>query len=76
MVHGDKYPGWRGNLMVGALAGRHVARVELSGTAYVAEERLLEGLARVRAVAQSPEGYLYVATEGPGMLLKLIPIAP
>jgi aldose sugar dehydrogenase len=76
MVHGDKYPGWKGNLMVGALAGRHVARVELSGTAYVAEERLLEGLARVRAVAQSPEGYLYVATEGPGMLLKLIPIAP
>ena len=38
------------------------------------QEKLLDKMARVRAIEQSPDGYLYVATETPGMLLKLIPV--
>jgi hypothetical protein len=30
-------------------------------------------MARFRSVAQSPDGYIYAITEGPGMLLKLMP---
>ncbi len=70
---GDKYPAWEGNLFSGALALTHVARVEVSNGKYVHEEKLLEGIGRVRQVAQSPDGYIYVLTEGPGMLLKLVP---
>lgn len=70
---GDKYPGWEGNLFSGALALMHVARVEVSNGKYVHEEKLLEHIGRVRQVAQSPDGYIYVATEGPGMLIKLVP---
>lgn len=70
---GDKYPDWENSLFVGALAGMHVARVEVTGGKYTHEEKLLEGIGRVRQVAQSPEGYIYVLTEGPGQLLKLTP---
>ncbi len=74
-VTSDKYPGWKGNLMVTALAQQHVARLELNAQGkVVSEERLLDKIARVRAIEQSPDGYLYVATESPGMLLKLVPV--
>lgn len=73
-VKGDKYKGWKNNFMIGALALQHVARVEVTNGKYVKQEKLLEKMARVRAVEESPDGYLYIATEGPGMLLKLIPI--
>ena len=73
-VKGDKYEGWKNNFLVGALAHQHIARVVVDNGKYVSQEKLLDKMARVRAVAQSPDGYIYVATEGPGMLLKIIPV--
>jgi glucose/arabinose dehydrogenase len=73
-VKGDKYEGWKNNLLVGALSFQHIARVELADGKYVKQERLIDQMARVRAIEESPDGYIYVATEGPGMLLKLIPL--
>lgn len=73
MVTSDKYPAWKGNLLVAALAGQHIARVELDGTEYVTEEKLLDGIGRVRQVSQSPDGYIYAVTEATGLLIKLIP---
>lgn len=70
---GNKFPEWQGNLFSGALALTHVARVELKNGNYAHEEKLLQGIGRVRHIAQSPDGYIYVLTEGPGMLLKLTP---
>lgn len=73
LVTSDKYPKWKGNILIGALALQHISRVQLSGTNYTSEEKLLEKLARFRDVAESPDGYLYALTEGPDMLLKLVP---
>ncbi|HYC84137.1 MAG TPA: PQQ-dependent sugar dehydrogenase [Chryseosolibacter sp.] len=73
ILKGDKFPGWKSNLLIGALAFRHVARVVIEDGKYVKQEKLLDQVARVRAVEESPEGFIYVATEGPGMLLKLSP---
>ena len=73
MVTSDRYPEWKGNLLVGALAHRHIARVQLNGSEYVGEQRLLQDIGRVRSVGQSPDGYIYAITEGPGLLIKLIP---
>ncbi len=70
---GDQFPAWKGNLFAGALALTHIARVELENGRYTHEEKLLERFGRVRQIAQSPDGYIYVLTEGPGMLLKLVP---
>jgi len=75
LVTSDKYPGWNGNLLVGALAKQHVARVDLDAQGkFIKQEMLLQNIGRVRAIEQSPDGYLYVATETPGMLLRLVPI--
>jgi glucose/arabinose dehydrogenase len=69
----DKYPGWNGNLLIGALAFKHIARVQLSGAKYSTEEKLVQDIGRVRHVAQSPDGFIYAVTEGPGLLVKLVP---
>jgi glucose/arabinose dehydrogenase len=69
---GDLFPEWRGNLFVGAMAGRHLVRLVLDGERVVAEEKLLEDLdLRVREVRQGPDGALYVF--GGDSLLRLVP---
>jgi glucose/arabinose dehydrogenase len=66
---------WQGNLLVGALAGRHVARLELAGGKVVRETRLLSDLReRIRDVRQGPDGLIYLLTDHPqGRLLRLTP---
>jgi len=72
-VESDKFPNWKGNLLAGALAHTHVTRIELNDGKYVGEEKLLDKIGRVRAVEQGPDGYIYVATEQPGLLVRLVP---
>ncbi|RDC62288.1 PQQ-dependent sugar dehydrogenase [Adhaeribacter pallidiroseus] len=72
-VTSDRYPEWKGNLLVGALAFRHIARVQLNDAQYVTEEKLVQDIGRVRCVAESPDGYIYAITEGPGLLIRLTP---
>jgi aldose sugar dehydrogenase len=73
IVTSDKYPGWKGNLIVGALALRHIARVQLNGKEYAGEQKLFQDMARFRHVEQGPDGYLYAITEGPGLLIRIVP---
>jgi len=71
---GKAFPNWKGNLFSGALAKRHLNRVEinLDGKA-VNEERLLEKLwERIRAIVESPEGWIYLSTDT-GKILRLKP---
>ena len=71
---GKAFPNWKGNLFSGALAKRHLNRVEinLDGKA-VDEERLLEKLwERIRAIVESPEGWIYLSTDT-GKMLRLKP---
>ncbi len=71
---GKAFPNWKGNLFSGALAKTHLNRVEidLHGKA-VAEERLLEKLGeRIRAIVESPEGWIYLSTDT-GKILRLKP---
>ncbi|MFN3999580.1 PQQ-dependent sugar dehydrogenase [Algoriphagus sp.] len=74
LVTSDKYPTWKGNILVAALAKQHIARVEMDGTTYVGEEKLLQDIGRVRQVAESPDGYIYAITEATGLMVKLLPI--
>jgi len=60
---GDKYPQWRGNLFVGALALKHLARLVFKDGKVVEEQRLYDGRARIRDVRQGPDGYLYMLTD-------------
>jgi glucose/arabinose dehydrogenase len=71
-VTSDKYTNWKGSLLVGSLAFQYLERLVLDGTKVVAREKLMDGLGRVRAVKQGPDGLIYVAVEGKG-IYKLIP---
>lgn len=73
IVTSNKYPDWKGNLLIGALALRHIARVQLDGTKYIKEEKLLDNVARFRNIAEGPDGFIYAVTEGPGLLLRINP---
>ena len=73
VVSSPQYPNWAGNLLVGALVGTHLARVELTDGQYSREEKLLDKVGRVRAVSQGSDGFVYLLTEAPGLLLKLTP---
>ncbi len=72
---GAKIPQWKGDLFVGALAGRHLRRVHLLGNTVASQEMLLGELKeRIREVQEGPDGYLYVATDSPtGRVLRLEP---
>jgi glucose/arabinose dehydrogenase len=72
---GDAFSRWKGDLFVGALAHRHLARLKLSGDVVVEEERLLENLRlRIRDVRVGPDGNLWLLTDhDPGQLLRLEP---
>lgn len=74
-VTSDRYPDWKGDMLVGALAGQHLARVDLDGGTVVGEEKLLTDLGeRIRDVRQGPDGYVYVLTDSDdGRLLRLQP---
>lgn len=70
---GDRYPGWKGNLIVGALKFELIARLILQGNKVVKEKRYLQGqIGRIRDIAQGLDGYLYVLTdESNGGLYRL-----
>ena len=72
---GDKFAKWQGNLFVGALGYRLLARLTLDGDKIIGEERLLKKLGvRIRDVRQGPDGYIYVVTDGrDGKILRLQP---
>jgi glucose/arabinose dehydrogenase len=76
VYRGDKFPAWRGDLFVGALAFRHLRRVHLDERGNVVnQEELLNDLHwRIRDVRAGPDGYLYVCTdEADGRVLRLEP---
>ncbi len=72
---GVAFPGWRGNLFVGALKDQMLVRLELAGEEVVHEERLLKGeFGRIRNVRQGPDGFLYLLTDSNnGQLLRIRP---
>lgn len=71
---GNLLPEWKGNLFVGALAGRALHRLILDGETVVGEEALLKGLDRIRDVRNGPDGALWLLTDSPqGRILRLVP---
>lgn len=66
-VTSDRYPEWKGSLLVGSLSFQYLERLELNGGQVVSRERLMDGTGRVRNVRQGPDGYIYVAVEGKGI---------
>jgi glucose/arabinose dehydrogenase len=75
-VTGAAFPDWEGDIVVGALKDRLLARVEMEdGRPTGREERLLEDeFGRIRDVRTGPDGALWFLTdEDPGGLYRVTP---
>jgi glucose/arabinose dehydrogenase len=73
VYRGKLFPKWNGNLLVGALRGLGIYRLEIRNGKVVAEEPLLTELkTRIRDARPGPDGAVYVLTEQKA-LLKLTP---
>jgi len=75
LYSGDLFPGWKGNLLVGGLAGAHMSRLVMENGMVVAEEKLLQERGdRIRDIRQGPDGAVYVLTDdSSGEILRLSP---
>ena len=71
-VENSKYQGWDGDLIVGSLKFSYLVRCIIEGDSIVREEKIAEGIGRVRNVEMGNDGYLYVGVEGRG-LYRLVP---
>jgi aldose sugar dehydrogenase len=72
-ITSERYTGWKGSLVIGALRGQKLVRLELDGQRVIKEEALLEGQGlRFRDVRQGLDGWLYALTDsGDGTILRL-----
>lgn len=75
VYEGDAFAAWRGNLFVGALVNNDVRRLTLAGNTVVAEEILFAELdQRIRDIRVSPDGLLYIITDGAqGQVVRVSP---
>jgi glucose/arabinose dehydrogenase len=70
-ITSDNYGDWKDHLLVGSLKFQYLDLCTLKNNKVVKEERLLDGLGRVRCVEQGPDGDIYVGIENLG-IVKLI----
>ncbi len=72
----DTIPSWKGNLLIGGLSSEGIVRLKLDGEKVIGEERIAMD-ARIRDVAQGPDGAVYALTdEDNGKVLRLSPEYP
>jgi glucose/arabinose dehydrogenase len=85
VYEGDKFPAWKGNLFVGSarwgeIPGTGSLQRVVLNEAYgeMRREALLSELhQRVRDIAEGPDGFIYVLTDGPeNAVLRIEPAAP
>ena len=71
----DLFADWKGNLLVSALAGEQLRRVELKAGKVLKQETFLTELkTRFRNITTAPDGSIWVLTDEPeGKVLKLTP---
>jgi glucose/arabinose dehydrogenase len=70
---GDLFP-WRGDLLIAGLRVQELVRLDLEGERVTGEERFALGVGRIRDIAESEDGALWIITdEENGRVLRLTP---
>jgi glucose/arabinose dehydrogenase len=73
-VTGDRYKKWQNNILIGSLRFKYLERVVLHNNTVIHTEKLIQGIGRIRNVAMGADGFIYVAIENPGKILRIVPI--
>ena len=72
IVRGPQFSQWEGDILTGSLRFDYISRIRLDSVGQVIhEERILEGIGRVRSIEMGADGYLYVGVEEPGRILRI-----
>ena len=76
VYYGSIFPAWQGKLFASGMATETLHLITLDGKEVVSDEVLFENKGRVRDVAVSPEGEVFVLlnSRGDGALYKLTPL--
>lgn len=72
-VSSDVYANWNGNLLVGSLKFQYIVNCYLKDGKVIKQEKLLEGIGRVRSIELGNDGYIYAGVEGVG-IIKILSI--
>lgn len=73
-VTGNRFKNWENDILVGSLRFDYVERIVLDGQKVKHQEKLVEGIGRVRNVVVSPDGLVYIGLENPGRIVRLTPV--
>lgn len=71
VYRGEQFPKWQGHLLVGALKYESVELLTVVEDRVIHAETIVKNLGRVRDVAVSPDGAVYVVLNGPDRVIKL-----
>jgi glucose/arabinose dehydrogenase len=71
-VTGDQYPEWEGDLLTGSLKFGYIVLSKIEDNTVASEEIIFEDIGRVRSIEMGPDGYIYVGTEGNG-IVRVVP---
>ena len=71
-ITSDIYPNWKGNLLVGSLKFEYLEMLKIENNQVTKRTKLLNDIGRLRDVRQGPDGFIYTAVEGVG-IVKIIP---
>ncbi len=68
-----RYGNWKGSLLSGSLKFDYISKITLEENKVKAEEKVFEGIGRVREIEMGDDGYLYIGVENPGRIIKVVP---
>jgi glucose/arabinose dehydrogenase len=72
--NGDRFPKWKGNAFVAALAHSKLTRVVIEGQKATHQEIMLQGAGRMRDVRCLSDGFVYIVFDDPGQVARLVPV--
>ena len=73
IYEGELFPSWKGNFLIGAMAGLHLNRLVLRDGEVVEEERLVQRLlGRIRSIAVDEQGFVFLGSDN-GEVWRLRP---
>jgi aldose sugar dehydrogenase len=70
---GDRFPNWKNDLFVTALAFQEVRRLVLENGKVTHQEVLFKDVGRLRDMIVGPDGYVYIAFNQPDRIARLVP---
>ena len=69
----DLIPNWNGDILVTSLKYEFLERVKIDNGVRIGSEKIYDAESRVRDVEIGPQGFIYVALENPGRIVKIMP---